>query len=141
MTNNLQEKLLKNNVFANILMLVFILGGVLGVISMVREVFPEVKFDVVSVTIPDPGSDPDEVEERICMPIEEGLEGIAGIKNINTTASEGAGVVSIEIKDGEDPEAIKDEIKNRIDAITTFPRTSERPIISMPKLESDVLMI
>ena len=61
--------------------------------------------------------------------IEEAIEGIDGIKQIRSTANEGMGTVTIEFNLGADARRVVDEVKSNVDAITTFPLETEKPII------------
>ena len=63
------------------------------------------------------------------MRIEEAIQGIDGIKQIQSPASEGMGTVMIELDLGADARRVVDEVKSNIDAITTFPIETEKPII------------
>lgn len=130
----------RNNVFAN-LALVFILGaGGLATTAMVREMFPVFSLDMVTVRVPYPGASPEEVEEGICRKLEEALEGVVGIKEYYTQASEGIGVAIIEIdEDGVDTQVVKSDIRDRIEAISTFPVDAERPIIAETFFRRDVI--
>jgi multidrug efflux pump subunit AcrB len=51
-----------------------------------QEVFPEIEFDIVLVTVAYPGAGPEEVEDGIILKIEENLSSITGIKEINRTS-------------------------------------------------------
>ena len=55
--------------------------------------------DMVTVTVAYPGATPEEIEEGICIKIEEEVEGLDGVKRITSSASENFGVVSIELFD------------------------------------------
>ena len=92
----------RNHVAANLLMLFIIGAGVLSLTSVVIEVFPEFSADIVSVSVPYPGAAPEEVEEAICMRVEEELVGLTGVKRVRSTAAEGAGTVQIEVLPGAD---------------------------------------
>jgi multidrug efflux pump subunit AcrB len=131
----------RNTVFANILLVGFILAGVLASMMMVREMFPEFSVEVVTVSVPYPGADPAEVEEGIARKIEEAVEGIEGVKTVVTRSNENSGQAVIEIIEGYDVAKAKDEIKNRVDAITTFPVEAERPIVSEVTLTREVLIV
>ena len=61
----------RNTVFANILLALIFLSGGIATVSMVREAFPYFSLDIISVQVPYPGADPEEVEEGICRKIEE----------------------------------------------------------------------
>ena len=60
-----------NSVAANLLMIFVIVAGIASVNGIRQEVFPNVAFDIISVSVPYPGAAPDEVEESLCIPIEE----------------------------------------------------------------------
>ena len=120
----------KNHVAANLLMLVFVVGGLLLGPKVKQEVFPEVSLDWISVTVPYPGAGPEEVEEGILLKIEDSLTGIDGIRQMKATAAEGAGTVLVEVQEGMDPDEVLQDVKSEIDRITTFPLDAEKPVIS-----------
>ena len=132
---------INNPVSANVLMFIILVGGVLSYLLTVREIFPEVNFDMVMVSVPYPGADPDEIEEGICRPIEEALEGVSGAKKVTTIAKEGVGLAIVEILEGYEVGKIKDDVDNRINSITTFPTDAEKPLISQTQFRSEVLML
>ena len=119
----------ENGVAANLLMAVIIVGGLMTIPTIKQEVFPEFSTDLISVTVPYPGAAPQEVEEGVCVRIEEQLQGISGIKKVTSTASESQGSVLIELLEGEDVRGVLDEVKSRVDAIETFPEEIESPVI------------
>jgi multidrug efflux pump subunit AcrB len=119
-----------NHVAANLLMMVFIVGGLLMAFSITQQVFPEIEMDQVMVSVVYPGAGPEEIEDGIILKIEENLSGIAGIKEIRSTASEGVGSVIAEILGGEDVDLVLQDIKAEVDRITTLPEEAEKPVIS-----------
>jgi multidrug efflux pump subunit AcrB len=131
----------ENHVAANLLMVLMVVGGLVTLPFIPLEVFPEIETDLVTTTVEYRGAAPEEVEEGICIRIEEELEGIDGIKRIRSTAVEGVGVVTAEIVADADLTRVLDDIKSRVDAITTFPDESEKPIVSQIRVRSDVLNV
>ena len=119
----------RNSVAANLLMVCIIAGGIIAVFNVKEEVFPEFSLDMISVQVPYLGAAPDEVEEAVCVRIEEAIQGIDGIKQITSTASEGMGSVMVELELGADARKVVDDVKSQVDAITTFPAETEKPII------------
>ena len=83
--------------------------------------FPEFEAELISVTVPYRGAAPEEVEEA--------LQGLEGVKRITSTASEGAGSVMIEVETGFNIRELLDDVKARVDAISTFPEETEKPIV------------
>ncbi|MEO1369301.1 MAG: efflux RND transporter permease subunit, partial [Acidobacteriota bacterium] len=119
-----------NHVAANLLMIFVLLSGALSLTSMVAEIFPEFSIDTITVQVPYRGAAPAETEEGVVIRVEEAVASIEGIKRIRSTASEGVGVVSIEIDEGQDNQRVLDEVKSAVDRIDTFPDETEEPIIS-----------
>ena len=119
----------RNPVAANLLMVLIIVSGLVATTTVKEEVFPEIQLDQISISVPYLGAAPEEVENGVVIRIEEALQGIDGIKEIQSTASEGMASVMVELELGADPRRVVDEVKNNVDAITTFPVQTERPII------------
>ena len=119
----------QNPVAANLLMIFLVVGGLIAAFNVRAEVFPEIALDRIVVEVPYLGAAPEEVEEAVCVRIEESIQGIDGIKEIVSTASEGVGTVTIELDFGADARRVLDDVKGQIDAIDTFPEETEKPII------------
>jgi multidrug efflux pump subunit AcrB len=119
-----------NHVAANLLMMVFIIGGLAMGFSVKQEVFPEINLDRIQVSVAYPGAGPDEVEEGIILQVEENISGIDGIKEVTSVAAEGYGVVIALIRDGEDTDLILQDVKSAVDRIITFPEDAEKPVIN-----------
>ena len=111
-------------------MMVFIIvSGAIATTAVKEEIFPEIELDRVSITVPYLGAAPEEVEAGVVIRIEEAIQGIDGIKEIQSTASEGNALVMVELELGADARRVVDEVKNQVDAITTFPIQTEKPIV------------
>ena len=131
----------KNHVAANLLMMIFIIGGLVMAFSIKQEVFPEIELDIVQVTVAYPGAGPEEVEDGIVLKIEESLSSLTGIKEITSVANEGFGGVTAEILEGEDIDLVLQDIKSEIDRITTFPEDAERAVVSKIARRREVVSI
>ena len=119
----------KNSVAANLLMVLIIVSGVISIIGINSEVFPNIDLEMISIEVPYLGAAPEEVEEAVCVRVEEAIQGVDGIKELTSTASEGMGMVLVELELGADARKVIDDVKTRVDAITTFPAETEKPII------------
>jgi multidrug efflux pump subunit AcrB len=118
-----------NSVAANLLMVFIIVSGAMSVFTVKQEVFPEFSLDLITIEIPYLGAAPQEVEEAVNIRVEEAIQGLDGIKQITSTASEGMGSVMIELELGADARKVVEDVKGRIDAIDTFPEETENPIV------------
>ena len=131
----------RNGVATNLVMLILIIGGVASYVTVKRELFPTFSLDLVTVRVPYLGASPEEVEESVILRIEEAIQSVDGIKEMNSVAQEGFGSVNVTVEKGYDIGKIKDEIKTRVDAITTFPANTERPIVDEPLIPKEVIRI
>ncbi len=130
-----------NTVFANIVLCMIIMGGALALSNMLRESFPQFSLDRISIQVVYPGADPEEIEEGIVLKIEEALVGIEGIKQYTTNSSENVGSAIVEVEEGYDVGDVLDDIKSRIDAISTFPLDAEKPVISELLMKDSVMLL
>ena len=119
----------RNTVAANLTMVFIVVSGVIAASTVTEETFPEIELDRINIQVPYLGAAPEEVEEAVCIRIEEAIQGIDGIKQIQSTASEGMGTVMVELELSADPRKVVGDIKSTVDAITTFPVETEKPII------------
>lgn len=119
----------RNSVAANLIMIMVVGAGAMTLVNIPEEVFPEFDLDLISVSVVYLGAAPAEVEEAVCLRVEEAVEGIDGVKEITCTAAEGIGTVLIELELGADGRKVLDEVKTNVDAIDTFPEETEQPII------------
>jgi multidrug efflux pump subunit AcrB len=133
--------MVRNRVTPNLLMLVFLLGGLLMATQIKQEVFPDFELDIVRVTVPYPGASPEEVERGIVLVIEEAIRGLDGVEEITATAREGAGTVQAELFDGVDKQRVYQEIQQEIERITTFPEEAEEPDVVLVSHRREVLTV
>jgi len=130
-----------NHVVANLLMLLVMAAGLLAIFRAKTEVFPEFSLDMINIVVPYRGASPADVEEGVCVRVEEAIAGVEGIKRMTSTAAEGYGSTLVEVEEYADATDVLDDIKAEIDTITTFPKETEKPIISEVKTRRKVISI
>ncbi|MHA7837734.1 MAG: efflux RND transporter permease subunit, partial [bacterium] len=131
----------RNHVAANLLMAAMAVGGLVMLPSIQQKTFPDIDIDVISIGVEYRGAAPEEVEQGVCIRIEEEINGINGIEQITSSAAEGACGVSAELIEGYPVDRALSEIKNAVDSITTFPVETEKPIVSHVEIKRTVLQI
>ncbi len=120
-----------NSVAANLLMLALLIGGAFMLTRVKQEVFPQFDIDIIQVTVPYPGANPQEIEQSILLAIEESLQDVDGLDTVSSTAREGFGQVVVELLlDANSMLALQD-IQQAVDGITSFPENIETPQVSM----------
>ncbi len=130
-----------NPVAANLMMLVMIVGGSLALPLINQEEFPAIETDVAQISVEYPGASPAEIENSICMRIEEEIDGTPDIHRINTTAVEGACIIMIEMVAGSNVDAAINELESRVNGIDSFPTDAEKPMVSKLVVKRRVLQV
>ena len=132
----------RNSVAANLLMLVIIVLGVLSATKLIPlEIFPSFEVDAVSVSTTLRGATPKSVEETITNRIEDAVNDLEGIKEINSTSSEGLSSVIIQVAAGYEQRRLLNDIKLRVDALNTLPVDAENPVVSLIDENHGVLQV
>jgi multidrug efflux pump subunit AcrB len=130
-----------NPVAANLLMVVIIVLGLYSALTIRKEMFPSTEVNMVTATAVYPGAAPQEVEKGVCQKMEEAVTGTEGVDKITCYARQSVGTLQVEVNTDYDVDEVKDEIKNRIDAINSFPRDVEKPRISKVRISQPVMWL
>jgi multidrug efflux pump subunit AcrB len=130
-----------NRVAANLLMWILVVGGLVSLPKILVEEFPSIDPRMVRVDIPYPGASPEEVEQGVCKRVEEVIDGITGIKKINTSAYEGHCGISIELENHANATKVSSDIEGKVNSITSFPKETEKPIVAEVTIEATVMQI
>ncbi len=119
----------KNPVASNLLMWIFLVGGIISYFNLNQEEFPDLDFGIIQISVPYLGATPAEAESAVCLRVEEALEGTENIDQLTSTAREGGCDATVQLASGADLNRVLNDVKGRVDAITTFPAETEKPII------------
>ena len=130
-----------NHVAANLLMILIVGAGFMSTIGIRKEVFPELLTNMVSVRVPYLGAGPEEVEQGICLVVEEAVNEVDGVERVTSVALEGMGSVVIELREDADAYRVLDDIKSAVDRITTLPENAEKPEVSLSLRVNQVVNI
>ena len=76
----------EHRVTINLIMIFVIVAGLYTVLHMKREMFPQFSLDMINIGVDYPGASPEEVEEGICVKIEEQLKSLEDVKTMYSTA-------------------------------------------------------
>jgi len=117
----------RNTVAANLLMFGIFVAGIIGFTSMEREMDPHVRFPGVSIEVSWPGASPVEVEEQIVARIEESVSDLDNIEWVRSSSGEGGGGVYILADQRVDFAQFMNNVKIRVDGISSLPRDIEPP--------------
>ena len=141
---NISELSLRRPVLAVVMNLLIVLFGVLGFSYLGVRDYPAIDPPVVSVSTSYSGANADIIESQITEPLEKAVNGIAGVRNITSTSSQGTSRISVEFELGVDMEAAASDVRDKVSqAVRSLPPdldgqpvvsksdASSRPIVAM----------
>ena len=121
----------KYPVSANVIMLLIIIFGCMGLFNLRKTFFPERSAKIILVDAIFPGASPLEIEQMVTLKIEDNIDGISGIKRITSKSLENTSNIIVEIENDASNQVVLQDIKNAIDRINSFPDEMESPSISL----------
>ncbi|MDP1933315.1 MAG: efflux RND transporter permease subunit, partial [Nitrosomonas sp.] len=116
----------RNPIAANFLMLLIIAGGLFGLNTSKKYTFPPEPQNQLQILAAYPGAGPGEVEQALCIPIEEAIHELEGIRHINSVANQTECEVTVEFDPAIGAARFQAAIKAKIDTVKTFPKEIER---------------
>jgi len=133
---------ISNKVAANILMLFFVVGGLISVGSMRTQTLPDIDPYLITVSVVYPGATPNEVANSITRRVEESLKGIDGVKRIASTASEGLGIINVNIMDLVDADQVYNRVETAVNSLQDCPpEEAERPVVTHERPTPKILSL
>ncbi len=132
----------RNPVAANLLMITIVIVGLFSASrSIPLEVFPSFEVEAVSISTVYRGATPRSIEDGITKRIEESIYTIEGVDEINSRSSEGLSVVTAQVADGYEKREILNDIKLKVDALSTLPGTAEKPVVALSTFNPGVIQV
>jgi multidrug efflux pump subunit AcrB len=124
------EFFLRRSIFGNVLTVILIGWGIYVGLTINREAFPNIDFDIVLITTVFPGASPEEVEKLITNPIEDQLKSVEGIKEIRSSSIENrSGITVIIDPDTKNPRKVVEDIRSAVDRVTDLPADVDKPLV------------
>lgn len=128
---SLSDVSIKRPVLAIVMSLVIILFGVIGFLYLGVREFPSVDPPVVTVSTSYTGANAEIIESQITEPLEESINGIAGIRTLSSASRDGRSSITVEFNLGVDMEAAANDVRDRVSgAQRNLPPDVDPPIVA-----------
>ena len=128
---SLSDISIKRPVLAIVMSLVIILFGAIGFLYLGIREFPSVDPPVVTVSTSYTGANAEIIESQITEPLEESINGIAGIRTLSSSSRDGRSSVTVEFNLGVDMEAAANDVRDRVSrAQYNLPPDVDPPIVA-----------
>jgi multidrug efflux pump len=122
--------------------ILIVLFGAIGYTFLGVREYPAVDPAVISVSTSYRGANADIIETQITEPLEESINGIAGIRTLRSSSSDGRSSITVEFELGVDMEAAANDVRDRVSrAIRNLPPDADPPIISKADADASPIML
>jgi multidrug efflux pump subunit AcrB len=122
---------------SKLMMGLFILAGILTLPDIKRETFPLINTYEVQISVPYPGASPIDVEQAICRPLEDALDGISFTEEKRCEARNSIAFMTVKMLEEGNFREFNEDIKSAVDGIDSFPDKAETPVVTeLGKIQS-----
>lgn len=116
-------------------------AGLASYATLTKELNPNIQIPIVFVTTVLPGSDPEDIEQLITIPIEDALENLSDVTKTTSTSQESVSHITLEFASGTDPDKAKNDVQSALDSISTLPKDAEKPSIQVLDFQNQPSLI
>src|SRR5678810_747279 len=111
---NISELSLRRPVLAFVMNIILVLFGVIGFNSLGVRDYPAIDPPIINVSCTYPGANADIIESQITEPLEKAINGIAGIKNITSSSSQGTSSINVEFDLNIELETAANDVRDKV---------------------------
>ena len=127
-------------VLAIVMSIIIIVFGIIGYTYLGIREFPSVDPPIITVSTTYVGANADVIESQITEPLEESINGIAGIKSLTSASRDGRSTITVEFDIDVDLEAAANDVRDRVSrSLSQLPPDIDMPIVA--KADADATPI
>ena len=139
--NKLIEYFAKQHTFVNLLTAFVLIAGIYSTLKIRRESFPNISFDMITITTLYPNASAESVESLITTPLESDLLEIEGVKEITSVSVESRSVIILKLDpDQVEVEEAEADVQDVVDKFRDLPEAAEDPLVSATENKSSPLI-
>ncbi len=121
--------------------IIIVLFGIIGFTNLAVREYPAVDPPIVTISTSYIGANADVIESQITEPIEEQVNGIAGIKNLTSVSREGGSSVIVEFELEIDLETATNDVRSQVSrAIRNLPPDADPPIVTKADADASPIL-
>ncbi|HVK96831.1 MAG TPA: efflux RND transporter permease subunit, partial [Flavisolibacter sp.] len=139
---NISELSLRRPVLAIVMNITIVVFGVIGFQALGVRDYPAIDPPNINVRTSYGGANPDIIETQITEPLEKAINGIAGVKNITSSSTQGSSNINVEFDLGIELETAANDVRDKVSqASRSLPNDLEAPpVVSKADASSDPII-
>ncbi len=131
---------IRRPVLASVMAIAIVLFGVIGYTYLGIREYPSVDPPIITVSTSYIGANADVIESQITEPLEESINGIAGIRTLTSVSRDGRSTIRVEFNIDVDLEDAANDVRDRVSrAQRVLPPDTDPPIVT--KADADAIPI
>lgn len=131
---------IRRPVLATVMAIAIVLFGIIGYTFLGVREYPSVDPPIITVSTSYVGASADVIESQITEPLEESINGIAGIRTLTSTSRDGRSTIRVEFNIDVDLQDAANDVRDRVSrAIRSLPPDTDPPIVT--KSDADAIPI
>src|SRR3990170_3835203 len=131
---------IRRPVLAIVMSIVIVLFGIIGYTFLGVREYPSIDPPIITVSTNYVGANADVIESQITEPLEEQINGIAGIRSLTSVSRDGRSSITVEFDVSIDLEAAANDVRDRVSiARSRLPQDIDPPTVS--KADADAIPI
>lgn len=138
----ISELSLKRPVLAIVMNIIIIIFGVIGFRFLGVRDYPAIDPPNISVRTSYPGANADVIESQITEPLEKAINGVAGVKNLTSSSSQGNSNINVEFELGYNLEEAANDVRDKVSqAVRSLPSDLDAPpVVTKADASSDFIL-
>ena len=133
---------IKRPVLSTVISILIVLLGVIGLVSLPIEQYPDIAPPTVVVYTSYPGADAETVKNSVIVPLEESINGVEGMDYLSSSASTGSANISVLFRQGMNADMCAVNVQNRVQqALALLPAEVTRIGVTVMKRQTSQVMM
>lgn len=138
---NISSLSIRRPVLSLVMTIIIVLFGAIGLSRLGIREFPSVDRPIITVSTSYPGANADVIETQITEPLEQAINGIAGISSMTSTSRDGQSRITVEFGLEVDLEAAANDVRDKVSgAQFLLPGDADPPVVQKADADSDPII-
>lgn len=140
---NISELSLKRPVLATVMNIAIIIFGLVGYSFLALREYPAIDPPIISVQTSYTGANSEVIQSQITEPLEKAINGIPGIRTINSSSSVGNSNITVEFNLGVNLETAANDVRDKVgQAVRSLPEDiNNPPVVSKADANADFIIM